>query len=67
MMKAIAGERPIAGERLVELERLHRELDNKVSRLERRAYLTPSEQAVMSNLKKEKLRAKDAIASLRRT
>jgi len=67
MMKAIAGGRPIAGERLTELERLHRDLDNQVSRLERRAYLTPSEQAVMSNLKKETLRAKDAIATLRRT
>ena len=53
-------------ERLVELEQLHRKLDVAVSRLERRAYLTPNEQRQMTDLKKEKLRAKDAIASLRR-
>jgi uncharacterized protein YdcH (DUF465 family) len=60
MMKAIAGQR------LAELERHHRELDYQVSRLERRAYLTPTEQHVVSNLKKEKLRAKDEIALLKR-
>jgi len=49
-----------------ELERRHRELDAEVSRLERRAYLTPDEQRLMTDMKKEKLWAKDQIASLRR-
>ncbi len=53
-------------ERVVALEQLHRKLDVAVTRLERRAYLTPSEQRQMTDLKKEKLRAKDEIASLRR-
>ena len=41
-------------------------LDVQVSRLERRAYLTPAEQRMMTDMKKEKLWAKDQIASLRR-
>jgi hypothetical protein len=49
-----------------ELERRHRELDSEVARLERRAYLTPTEQRLMTDMKKEKLWAKDQIASLRR-
>jgi uncharacterized protein YdcH (DUF465 family) len=49
-----------------ELERRHRELDVQVSRLERRAYLTPTEQRLMTDMKKEKLWAKDQLASLRR-
>ena len=50
-----------------ELERRHRELDVEVSRLERRAYLTPAEQRLMTTMKKEKLWAKDQLASLRRS
>ncbi|HVJ17550.1 MAG TPA: YdcH family protein [Polyangiaceae bacterium] len=50
-----------------ELERRHRELDVQVSRLERRAYLSPTEQRLMTEMKKEKLWAKDQIASLRRS
>ena len=50
-----------------ELERRHRELDVEVSRLERRAYLTPAEQRLMTDMKKEKLWAKDQLASLRRS
>lgn len=50
-----------------ELERRHRELDVEVARLERRAYLTPAEQRLMTDMKKEKLWAKDQIASLRRS
>jgi hypothetical protein len=50
-----------------ELERLHRELDVEVTRLERRAYLTPNEQRLMTDLKKEKLWAKDQIATLRKS
>ena len=48
------------------LEERHRSLDVAVTRLERRAYLTPSEQMTMTNLKKEKLLTKDRIAALRR-
>lgn len=48
------------------LEERHRNLDVAVTRLERRAYLTPSEQMTMTNLKKEKLLTKDRIAALRR-
>jgi uncharacterized protein YdcH (DUF465 family) len=56
----------IAEEHLVELQQHHRKLDVEVSRLERRTYLTPSEHQQMIDLKKEKLRAKDRIASLQR-
>jgi len=48
------------------LEERHRNLDVAVTRLERRAYLTPSEQTTMTKLKKEKLLTKDRIAALRR-
>jgi uncharacterized protein YdcH (DUF465 family) len=51
---------------LNDLEERHRSLDSAVTRLERRAYLTPSEQLTMTNLKKEKLLTKDRIAALRR-
>lgn len=51
---------------LNDLEERHRYLDVAVTRLERRAYLTPSEQLTMTNLKKEKLLTKDRIAALRR-
>ena len=51
---------------LNDLEERHRNLDVAVTRLERRAYLTPSEQMAMTNLKKEKLLTKDRIAALRR-
>lgn len=53
-------------ERIRDLEALHRSLDVAVSRLGRRAYLTPSEQREMLELKKQKLQAKDQLAALRR-
>ncbi len=49
------------------LEARHRDLDVAVSRLGRRAYLTPSEQRTVSDLKKERLLTKDRIAVLRRS
>jgi uncharacterized protein YdcH (DUF465 family) len=52
-------------ERLNELVQKHRELDDQVTQLERRAYLTPDEQRVMTELKKRKLYAKDQIFALR--
>jgi len=49
-----------------ELEQKHRTLDQEVSRLERRLYLTPLEQRHVTDLKKEKLRTKDLLFSLKR-
>ena len=49
---------------LDELNAEHRRLDEAVQALERRRALTPSEQAEMSRLKKQKLLTKDRIARL---
>ncbi|HEX5099477.1 MAG TPA: YdcH family protein [Polyangiaceae bacterium] len=49
------------------LEARHRDLDEAVARLGRRAYLTPSEQRTVSDLKKERLLTKDRITVLRRS
>jgi uncharacterized protein YdcH (DUF465 family) len=52
---------------LTRLEARHRDLDEAVTRLDRRAYLTPNEQEKVSALKREKLRTKDRITALRRS
>ncbi|HEX6276786.1 MAG TPA: YdcH family protein [Polyangiaceae bacterium] len=52
-------------EYLSTLESRHRDLDQTVSRLDRRAYLTPTEQQTVAQLKKEKLMTKDRIVKLR--
>jgi uncharacterized protein YdcH (DUF465 family) len=57
----------ILEEYLVNLETRHRDLDDTVSRLERRAYLTPTEQRTVTELKKEKLLTKDRIVKLKST
>jgi uncharacterized protein YdcH (DUF465 family) len=57
----------IADAHLNHLEARHRDLDNAVQRLGRRAYLTPSEQRTVSDLKKERLWTKDRIMVLRRS
>ena len=57
---------PMASNRLTELQRAHSELKDEVRRLERRAYLTPNEQQHMTELKKQKLAAKDQIEMLKR-
>lgn len=44
----------------------HRELDLRLRQLGKRSYLTAAEQVEMAELKKRKLLAKDAIASLPR-
>lgn len=49
------------------VEERHRELDERLKKLGRRAYLTPAEQIEAAELKKLKLLAKDEIAVLRRT
>jgi uncharacterized protein YdcH (DUF465 family) len=53
-------------ERLNELERRHRSLSQEVERLERRAYLTPTEQREVSDLKKQKLLTKDELYAMKR-
>jgi len=49
---------------LAELTAEHRRLDEQVAMYERRRSLTPSEQAEVSRLKKQKLLTKDRIARL---
>jgi uncharacterized protein YdcH (DUF465 family) len=49
---------------LAELTAEHRRLDEQVQLLERRRSLTPTEQAEMTRLKKQKLLTKDRIARL---
>ena len=56
----------VADGRLDKLQRLHRSLDDEVRKLERRAFLTPDEQRQMSELKKQKLAAKDEIFAIKR-
>lgn len=52
--------------RLNLVEARHRELDERLKELGRRAYLTPREQVEMLELKKHKLRAKDELVALKR-
>jgi uncharacterized protein YdcH (DUF465 family) len=56
----------MAEARLDKLQQLHRSLDDEVRKLERRAFLTPDEQRQMSDLKKQKLAAKDEIFAIKR-
>ncbi len=49
---------------LAELTAEHRRLDDELVQLQRRAALTPAEQAEVSRLKKQKLLTKDRIARL---
>ncbi|HLV66238.1 MAG TPA: YdcH family protein [Polyangiaceae bacterium] len=53
-------------DRIRELELKHRNLDDAVTRLGRRAYLTPVEQREFAELKKRKLMTKDQLTLLRR-
>ena len=55
-----------ADDRLTELEARHRQLHDEVHELERRAFLTPEEQRLMVDLKKQKLMAKDELYAARR-
>ena len=55
----------IVEEYLNDLEVRHRNLDDAVTRFERRAYLTPTEQRTVADLKKEKLLTKDRIVRLK--
>jgi uncharacterized protein YdcH (DUF465 family) len=49
---------------LEELTAEHRRLDDQLRQLEKRRALTPTEQAEVSRLKKQKLLTKDRIARL---
>ena len=49
---------------LAELTAEHRRLDEQLQQLEKRRALTPTEQAEISRLKKQKLLTKDRIARL---
>jgi hypothetical protein len=48
------------------LERKHTELKAQIAEIHRRVFLSQQEQLQVTELKKEKLAAKDAIAGLRR-
>ena len=52
--------------RLSMVEAHHRELDARLKELDRRPYLTASEQREVTEIKKYKLKAKDEMAALRR-
>ncbi|HVU04637.1 MAG TPA: DUF465 domain-containing protein [Polyangiaceae bacterium] len=62
-MKAAAG---TAFDRMRELEEHHRNLDERLKVLTRRAYLTPDEQREASQIKRQKLVAKDRMVALSR-
>ena len=49
---------------LLQLTEEHRRLDDELKQLEKRRSLTPTEQAQVSQLKKQKLLTKDKIARL---
>jgi len=48
------------------LQRKHSELKAQIAELDRHAFLTQQEQLQVTELKKEKLAAKDALVGLRR-
>ena len=52
--------------RLRVVEAKHRVLDERVAALGRRGYLTGDEQRELTDLKRQKLRAKDEISSIQR-
>ena len=55
-----------ANDRISLMEARHRELDARLKELGRYAHLTPSEQREVTEIKKQKLKAKDEIFALRR-
>ena len=52
-------------DRLSAAETLHRTLDTRIQELAGRGYLTPDEQVEVADLKKQKLKLKDEIQTLR--
>ena len=51
---------------LYRAEARHRELDQRLKDLGRRAYLTPAEQLEVAALKKQRLLVKDEVSTLRK-
>lgn len=49
------------------LERRHNDLATRVAALDARLYLSEREQTLLSSLKREKLAAKDALVTFRRS
>ena len=58
------GRGDVDGAEAVRLKARHDEIEKRLSELERHLSLTPEEQIERSQLKKEKLRAKDRLAQL---
>jgi uncharacterized protein YdcH (DUF465 family) len=58
-------EHATAEKRIHELELRHHTLDKELRVLSRRAYLTPGEQRLAQELKKQKLSAKDELYQLK--
>lgn len=56
----------VMANQLLMAEERHRSLAEEVRILERRAFLTPDEQRHMTDLKKQKLAAKDELFALKR-
>jgi uncharacterized protein YdcH (DUF465 family) len=57
----------VEGTEAARLKARHDEIEKRLSELERHLSLTPDEQIERSQLKKEKLRAKDRLAQLSAT
>ena len=57
---------PMTNGRVSDLELKHRTLNEQVDRLARRAYLTPTEQRIVTALKKERLLTRDLLTQMRR-
>ena len=55
------------GSQIHRLEQEHQALKTQVAALDRRRFLSDSEERLRTELKKQKLRAKDDIAELRRS
>jgi len=53
-------------QRLDDLRREHRELDQRIEELRARPYLLPDEEVEVARMKKQKLAKKDQIARLER-
>ncbi len=56
-----------ASDNVQQLQARHQELAEEVRQLEKRAYLTPEEQRHITELKKQKLAAKDQLFGLKPT
>jgi hypothetical protein len=63
-MQKILVDQESAAVQVVRLRERHGELERRLAELERHLSLTPDEQIERSQLKKEKLRTKDAILRL---